>query len=337
MTVTKDEPETLLGGTAIKPPERHGWEAIRYAIHDPDKGEFFGRTAKSWFLITVFYCIYYFLLACFWYGMLNLFFITIDVNSPKYQLEASIIGTNPGVGLRPTQASEDIDSSMLFLWAKAKNQRPSEAPFDTSRNVDWAKRYEAFVNKYDNTTETRDCAGDDFMEDGGDACRFSKADLGPCGEYPYGYELTGNEDKISPCVLLKINRIFNWKPTPYDADDLKYEDSIPQAIKDLAGRDPNKLYLNCEGENAADREALEGKVAYYPQNQAISYKYFPYTQANKNYHNPVVAVKFSDMPVGQLLHIECKLYAKGIEHSRKFRMGSVHFELFLNDVEPKTE
>ena len=52
----------LLGGTAIKPPERHGWEKISYLIYDKDTGEILTRTPKSWALIFIFYVIYYTLL-----------------------------------------------------------------------------------------------------------------------------------------------------------------------------------------------------------------------------------------------------------------------------------
>ena len=45
----------LLGGTAIKPPERHGWEKISYLIYDKDTGEILTRTPKSWALIFIFF------------------------------------------------------------------------------------------------------------------------------------------------------------------------------------------------------------------------------------------------------------------------------------------
>ena len=53
------KPPALLGATAFKPVERHGWEAIRYFFHNPDTGEIMTRTPLSWLLITVFYVIYY--------------------------------------------------------------------------------------------------------------------------------------------------------------------------------------------------------------------------------------------------------------------------------------
>jgi hypothetical protein len=55
------EPEKphILGGTAIKPKERHGWERVRYIFHNPETGQILSRTPKSWALIILFYIVYY--------------------------------------------------------------------------------------------------------------------------------------------------------------------------------------------------------------------------------------------------------------------------------------
>ena len=328
-----DKPPQLLGGTAIKPPERHGWEAIRYFIYDKDTGKYFSRTPMSWLLIFIFYCIYYTCLAAFWYGMLNIFFITLPYDKPKYVLDGSIIGTNPGVGMRPRQPDVTIDSSMLHLKYNAENEKASE-DFETASNIDWAKRYELFVKKFDNLTETRTCSGDE-PETGQDACRFDVNTLGSCGQFPYGYQLEAGKEVVEPCVLLKINRIFEWIPEPFEDEDLDEQEEMPDHIKKQIRSNRNRLYLDCQGENPVDREILIGKVDYFPSNQGISFRYFPYNQAHKNYHNPVVAVKFKNLPVNTLLHIECKLWAKGIEHSRKDRRGQVHFEVYLEKEEPR--
>jgi len=112
VTLNPDAPQ-LLGGTAIKPVERHGWEAVRYFVHNPETGAFFSRTPKSWFLITLFYLVYYSCLAGFWYGMLQVFFLSLNEDTPKWMKEESIIGVNPGMGVRPRQADPRIDSSMF--------------------------------------------------------------------------------------------------------------------------------------------------------------------------------------------------------------------------------
>jgi len=115
-----DAPQ-LLGGTAIKPIERHGLEAIKYFIYNPETGAYLTRTPKSWFLITLFYAIYYTCLAGFWYGMLQVYFMSLNDDTPKWTQEQNIIGVNPGMGVRPRQADSRIDSSMYLLRGKFRS------------------------------------------------------------------------------------------------------------------------------------------------------------------------------------------------------------------------
>jgi sodium/potassium-transporting ATPase subunit beta len=326
------QPEaTTLGVTAIKPIERHGWEAVKFLLYDKSTGAILTRTPKSWFLIFIFYCIFYSCLAGFWYGLLNVFFIFLPHEQPKYILQDSIIGTTPGVGMIPSQPDVTIDSSMIFLQAYAKDEKPSH-DFETTSNIDWAKRYEKFLSKYSNKTDTRPCTQADAGKSGEASCEFDVATLGDCSKFPYGYQLEGGQQQVQPCVLLKINRIFGWVPDEYTDEDIaNSEDPIPQKVQDLIKKDRKHIYLDCEGENPADVEAVAGQLTYFPAHQGIPFKYYPYNQAHRNYHNPAVAVKFGPgVPRGQLIHIECKLWAKGVKHSSKDRVGQVHFELFLS-------
>lgn len=320
-----------MGVTAIKPPERHGFDVIKYFIHDPDKGEWFTRTPKSWFLIILFYCIYYTCLAGFWYGMLQVFFMFVPLDQPRYMLGESLIGTNPGLGMQPGQPDVTIDSSMLWLRAYDSNSKPSE-DFETDSNADWAARYQRFLKKYENKTETRDCPNDQLSKEDRDACSFDINALGPCSQFPYGFVSPDGRSQVEPCILLKINRIFNWEPQPFEVAELDDIEGMSENVKQKIRANPNQIYVDCQGENPADVEALNGQIKYYPEDQGISFKFFPYNHAHRNYHNPIVAVKFgSGIPVGQLVHIECKLWTKGVEHNRKDRIGQVHLEVFLNE------
>ena len=82
-----------IGVTAIKPVERHGLEAVKWFLWDKEKGAIMGRTPLSWARITVFYIIFYSLLAGFWALMLFIFFQTIDDKEPRWVAKSSIIGT----------------------------------------------------------------------------------------------------------------------------------------------------------------------------------------------------------------------------------------------------
>lgn len=85
------EGPAILGVTAIKPVERHGWEAIKFFFWDPQKRAIMGRTPKSWFLITLFYIIYYAFLIGFWSLMMYIFMTTITDKEPKYQVSYGLV------------------------------------------------------------------------------------------------------------------------------------------------------------------------------------------------------------------------------------------------------
>lgn len=95
------KPPTMLGGTAIRPVERHGMDKVKYFLHNPDTGEIMSRTPLSWLLITVFYVIYYLCLAAFWTICMVIFLQTVPDDQPKWQTTNGLIGESPGVGIRP--------------------------------------------------------------------------------------------------------------------------------------------------------------------------------------------------------------------------------------------
>jgi len=135
-------------------------------------------------------------------------------------------------------------------------------------------------------------------------------------------ELNFGYQRGDPCVLIKLNRIYNWEPKAYSPDELN---DVPESVKN--GYTPNMIYITCEGENAADKENI-GPVRYYPT-QGIEFKYFPFRN-QPGYLSPFVFVHFMKPSPGVLINIECKAWAKNIKHDRMDREGSVHFELLID-------
>jgi sodium/potassium-transporting ATPase subunit beta len=312
-----DKPH-ILGGTAIKPKERHGWERIRYILHNPETGTILSRTPKSWALITIFYLIYYTFLAAFWSLMMFVFWQTLDMATPKWIAEQSIIGTSPGLGLRPEQTDALIDSSMIFF---NKDQR------EDSGNVagwgGWSDRLEKFLGTY--TNKGKQCSETDKVESGsGEACHFNLAALGPCNTKGHGYDIA------QPCIFLKLNRIYGVSNDPYnDPEDLPEE--MPANLKEHIKQQVNKdqVWVDCRGEYPADEEGM-GNMAYYPPSRGFPAYYFPF-ENQEHYESPLVAVQFKNPNLGQLLHIECRAWAKNINYDKRARMGISHFELFVVD------
>jgi len=324
-----------LGGTAIKPEgwDRTGLEAFKYFLYNPKTGEIMTRTPKSWALIFIFYVIYYSCLAAFWIACLQIFFLTLPDTEPRWTLKASIIGTNPGVGLRPKNSDKMIDSSMFALDLEDVEVAPSNDEGEGERNSDWAKRMELFLETYKNTTGLKDCPDNAGANAG--KCIFDVSNLQACGNKPYGYLPVGGQ--IQPCMLLKLNKIWDWSPKGIlkaDLDNKAYESMTPTLKKmlkesahefDDEGRAKN-VYIDCFGRYGADKEGME--LTYFPANQGLPLKYFPFKGGN--YHSPLVAIKVTPKTDGQLLHVECRAWFDGVEHVTKDKMGLVQFEVHVH-------
>eukprot|EP00092_Neocalanus_flemingeri_P020649 GFUD01022374.1.p1 GENE.GFUD01022374.1~~GFUD01022374.1.p1 ORF type:complete len:337 (-),score=67.02 GFUD01022374.1:496-1506(-) len=325
------EPENL-GGTAIKPVgwDRTGLEAFKYLLYNPDTGEVLTRTPLSWLKITVFYAVYYSFLTAFWLGCLNIFFLTLPevTSGPKWTMEASIIGTNPGVGLRPASTNKRIDSQMFVLKKGDTNKVGTDEHGEGDLNIDYAIRMQKFLEVY--TKEAS--AGYES---------FDLASLDECQKFPYGFIGTEEDKEVSPCIFIKFNKIWDWKPTPLNATDLEDpEDLLPEAVKEhvKVQEDKDNVWINCDGRYPADKEALKD-MKYFPASRAIPAKYFPFNggKANadfnggKNYHSPLVAIKIKPTTVGQLIHVECRAYFQGVKHDTKHKLGLVQFEVMITE------
>jgi len=358
---------TNIGMTAIKPVgwDRSGCEAFQYFLYNPETGEILSRTPLSWAKIIIFYCIYYTCLAAFWIGCLHIFFLTVPEAHPRWTLDASIIGSNPGVGLRPSSADERIDSSIFALEVGSTDNQPTDEDGEGDKNIDFAKRAEKFLAQYSNTTNLVNCVDNQRLDgQGGKGCIFDPAvELGSCADYPYGYVLPKasldgqsgyNPGFVKPCLFLKLNKIFGWEPTPItcqnekcaNLQDEKYKkmsDGLKNRIAaNYAENDTDYVYIDCFGRYAADQEALS--LTYFPENQGLPSSFFPYTGGN--YHAPLVAIQvdlgkneatcskdrsrpYLASRCGQLVHIECRAWFDGVEHRTKDKAGLVQFEVQL--------
>jgi len=341
-------PTQALGGTAIKPEgwDRTGWESFKYTLYDPKAGTILTRTPLSWLKITVFYCIYYSCLAGFWTACLYIFFATLPepIAGPRWTMDDSLIGVNPGVGLRPRNADKLIDSQMFVLLNGDDNLLPSERLGEGIINADYAKRTELFLKEYDNTN----------MHNAAYKPFDPKAELGVCGEFPYGYVVKNKTKEerdaglgvVAPCIFIKLNNIWDWVPEEYDpkTEQTPPPESFAKFLKSDSAKKDKKgpsVYIDCNGRYAADQEALEdGGLQYFPENRALPISYFPYKGKKRDpvtnvvtatYHSPLVAVKVNPKTRGQMVHIECRAYYKGVKQITKTKEGLVQFEVHIKN------
>jgi len=287
-------------------------------LWNPETSEFLGRTGASWFKITVFYIIFFAGLAAFFMLMLYIFLATIDPNRPKWEGSSGLIGDNPGVGFRP-MPDQDKNVESTLIWYK-RNKADS---YDY-----WVKELNNTLKEYQNQAQVSGSANGINCKESGKAdenkwCRMEINEIdGACSaNNEYGYRLG------EPCILIKLNRIYGWKPEPYKQGD-SLPDDMPASVRTKIQDTPKEhIWFSCEGENPADRENL-GPLTYYPE-QGIPTHFFPYLKQG-GYQSPFIFVRLSKPVNNVLINVECKAWAKNIHPSRLDRVGAVHFEVMID-------
>ncbi len=142
-------------------------------------------------------------------------------------------------------------------------------------------------------------------------------------------------DKSKPCVLLKLNRIYNWRPEAYEPTD-----ELPNELKpyeSIVRKYPRNVFVLCDGENQVDENFI-GSVRYFSRTTDgtgesklgfLPFYYFPYKN-QEGYRSPLVFAYFHNLTTNVLINVICKAYAKNIYRNNLYRIGSVHFEIIID-------
>ena len=299
---------------AIKPPgwDRTGLEAVRFFLLDPDNGTILGRTPLSWLKITCFYILFYCCLAAFSIGLFYVFLQTIPDKSsgPKWQLDASLIGSNPGqlkLALRSSShcslsglASKPTGTRSSLLTLKLTDGADDGAG---DSNINVARRVKEFLDVWNEEVT-------------GNYSRFDVKSLGDCAKYPYGF-IDAEKKPIKPCIFMKLNRMIGWVPQPITLDGSDSE-ALPPAFKDhVEGQnDKNQVFVDCQGKTGLDQELVEDGITFWPASRGFPIKYFPFSgyqgDARTGYQSPLVAVQFDgnkfEKVTGQVVAVECTAF-----------------------------
>ncbi|XP_067668766.1 probable sodium/potassium-transporting ATPase subunit beta-3 [Haliotis asinina] len=274
-------------------------------LYNSETGEVLGRSGRNWGEITVFYIIYYACLAGFFSACYAVFSTTLDEHFPRLIHTDSLIRGNPGMGFRPMP---DLATTLIrYEMADAKSYEP------------YVKHINEYLDKNHRNAsgDLEDCPDGVARPDKSTACMFDlNATLAKCGE-DFGFKAG------KPCILLKLNKVFDWLPEPFEADSLP--DNMPQSLKERY--DPTRVWVTCEGENPGDNENL-GEIEYLPQ-QGFDLKYYPYKN-QKGYLSPLVFLHLANITPNVGMLIECKAWARNIWHDRTDRQGSIHFEIIVD-------
>lgn len=283
------------------------FEGVEAFVWHGPTGSIFGRSLLSWARLLLFYLVFYaiiFLFCAILYALLLGPYI--DNNYPRLKnMQTPILG-NPGMGFRPMP--DHRTTLIRFEQGKPSSYKP------------YADHIQAYLLQYENEAQESevfiDCTN--LKEEDrvlSKACRFSIDQLGNCTwQRDYGY------DDGQPCVLLKLNKVFDWRPDTYNHSN-RHPDLPAERLY------PGNIAVTCVGEDPMDEENM-GPLAYYPPHGFPIY-FYPYLN-QEGYRQPLVFVKFLRPKNGVVINVWCRAWARNIFHHRFDRAGSIHFEMLID-------
>jgi len=310
--------------TAAAPQQQEedgGWKKF---IWNDETREFLGRTGKSWFLIFVFYVIFFISLFAFfmlnWYLIL-LMSVTQDHPSKYGDTTGSMLYQDgPGLTIRPLpdQVNNPQSSLIWFSVGVYENYR-----WWKNQLSGWFSNIPVAGNP-----ETKVCTLTFIDEADTDSCLVPTNIYGPCSPQnpatpnlitDFGYS------RGEPCILVKINRIYNWKP----AGDCTgaCNDNMPPELNRFRTNQPgpSRVLVWCQGQFEHDKENL-GAIEYFP-GPYIETKYFPF-KVQKNYQSPFFMMQLKRPLAGALISIECQVYDNNIKRDDDKKAMSIGYSKF---------
>uniref|UniRef100_A0A8C6WF25 Sodium/potassium-transporting ATPase subunit beta n=1 Tax=Neogobius melanostomus TaxID=47308 RepID=A0A8C6WF25_9GOBI len=292
-----------------------GWKRF---LWNSETGEFLGRTGGSWFKIALFYVIFYSCLAGIFIGTIQGMLLTLSNYKPTWQDRVA----PPGLSHTPKSDKAEMTFNV--------NDLESYLPY--------TKALKEFLSKYDekeqsDPTKFEDCGRDpadykhrgDLESDVGSrkACRFPRTTLGPCSgleDRDFGF------GKGKPCIIVKLNRIVNFRPKPPVTNESIPEEAKPKVL-------PNVIPIYCTSKKEEDVDKV-GEVKYHGIGGGFPLQYYPYygKLLHPQYLQPLVALQFTNLTMNTEVRVECKVYGENIYYNDKDRyQGRFEIKFHVND------
>ncbi|XP_072246192.1 sodium/potassium-transporting ATPase subunit beta-1a [Leuresthes tenuis] len=279
-----------------------GWGKF---VWNSEKREFLGRTGGSWFKITLFYVIFYGCLAGIFIGTIQAMLLTLSDYKPTYQDRVA----PPGLSHTPISVKSEIS---FILSDPASFKKYVDSMDSLLKNYDDARQTKEM--KYEACGESplpyKDRGSLDGTQGQKNACKFNRAWLDSCSgltDKDYGFA------SGKPCIIVKLNRIVNFRPRAPSNNQ-----SLPETLQGKSY--DNLIPIFCK----IKREEDEGKISeikYFGFGGGFPLQYYPYygKGLQPQYLQPLVAIQFVNVTLGQDVRIECKVFGDNIGYSEKDR------------------
>lgn len=173
---------------------------------------------------------------CMW-----VFLQTLDPRIPKWQQDSSVIGTNPGLGFRP-MPKDNEESTLIWLQGTNKANYLNwydnimeflDSKFDDDCDVfEWILIFAWIFLEYytpgkieKGNAYLKTCSYTELPTET-EVCEVDVKDWGDCSRDQFF-----NYYRSSPCIFLKLNKIYGWTPEYYD-DPNDLPEDMPKQLKE---------------------------------------------------------------------------------------------------------
>lgn len=307
----------------------------RVWCYNPRFHEVCGRDGLSWAKIALYYFVWFMFHAGIFASFVGIFMAIVDKRIPPFRGNSSAIAldigrANPGLGFRPQigvqktliryRSSHRDSWGHRHGWGQYKEQLDQFLAYYTEADVQYQQAIE--------------CKGVPIevlrpQFHLGKSCRFD-INMFKDRDTPCHTQRNFEYDRGHPCVLLKLNKIYDWEPITYENAA-----QVPERFKSIWTSEFSEYILvECGGENDVDRDFVF-EIEYYSQMNTTKVggfhrNFFPYLNQD-GYRSPLIFVYFKRIETHVLINVECRAYARNIEHNDaiEYKRGSVHFELIV--------
>lgn len=286
------------------------WDQLQKYFWNSKTKEILGRDFMSWGKVILYFGAFYTGLLALYLVCMLFFSLALDEISPTMRGLATPLQNLPGMSFRPVP---DFETTLIrFIQGQPATYKP------------YTDHIQSFLDHYENEKQVGenfvDCDKGKPEENINKVCRFHVDKLGGMCTWQrdFGY------DEGQPCVILKLNRIFEWRPETYeDANETEIPNSLRSRFQ------PNHIGVTCEGRYPLDDENI-GNITYHPP-EGFPRFFYPYLN-QEGYRSPLVMIQFQNPVNGILINVICRAWAKNItpRHHINDQLGLVTFSILVD-------
>jgi sodium/potassium-transporting ATPase subunit beta len=296
------------------------------ALYDSKKKQFLGRDGAGWGKLGVFYFFFYVGLAGFFCAMLAVFMALSPRDHPRYYHESSRMRTrssplSPGLGFRP-QPQVDKNIILIEKNAPANESNPYVRNLNQYLYIYYSQQDRVVKKETDGEENTEETKKKPVVTK-----KFQINYPGDCTrENNYGFGVS------KPCVLVKMNKIVDFRPKP------GAQEKERDTYRSLCDHKQNAIAIHCYGEYPADVDNI-GTLKYISENGdsakcgALETKHFPYkgkVDRQDVYQAPYIWVQFLNPEPNVLINVLCRAYGQNIDFDKKTGRALTRFQIYVD-------